>query len=1001
MARYLFVGALLCVLASPATGRAQAGWFDLRVPGAVEGLLLAAGLDAEPVDGSRLTPHLLHRLQKAVAAAEPETLATVSDRDGGDAWSRPGSARLRTYLNAFRVLRARWRAVEQRAGEVSMNAAGERRSRGSLADLLEALGLGLARNRGGSEYRVLLADGGRRSPYEQWLDSILSDAGWSRESIQARLNRGETMPWDPEHFVFSLPVSPGLWRSLLDGSGDASDAGAVQLAPDAAAELLARVIADPVWRRLYGGLAGLDATVVEHLAEHSEVLRRPSAHLAAFLETLARLPRGHRLFVLGAWQDGPDRQSGVDALWRVLERMPGDPAERSRFLDPAAVLRAVMVENDGSPLGPASRDFWNVALRERTVGRRDLDALSSAWEDGPVIDAAFVLGAALGAPPNVGRNRLQALGFLQRVFHDAGPTDVPTTLAVARAFSRHSMLLLSLERMGIRDPEVYTSLLRTASQFSGTGDVPGWSDALLRFQGAVALVERARLARVLPVPAAGDVLVALAALPADRGVTDWLAEHLLPALDLAAQPDFATGAVDRVLLAVLAGVRPGADVSNESLTEWEGLEYRFDREAMQLERFERTRGELYGPSLDAALTVRMQRRRLAAENAAVDDIAAAAGILRAVAIGLETAGRADSGADVRAVTHARRLQTQAAALGEVAERGNRGRLGDIVATLHSISEALAADALRTLVYAVHLAPADGLVDGHLAARHDLGADPSEEAGLRRTPWTAPSGMATTRGWSVQGSLLSLDLALAHLYLPRVSRVLPSGGQRFIDFEDLTYLTQAVALFNPAAVDDAQVAAIADAIRRGRQRVRRLAQDASDIADIAREVGLDPPRYSELELAAVAGAEGLDRLLWRTELFWLGLEGEDWPGRANWGAPATGLDGCLCLRMPLPGDIGIQGTTARPLAFRFADLQLALVEEVDRLVLPASIVGDLLPMATRELLDGARVTHSGDIEALFEYVAELSSSRVEDYVASLVYSGPFYPPGSAANRSSER
>ena len=1002
MVRDLFVGALLCVLALPATGRAQAGWFDLRVPGSLEGLLRAAGLGEEPADVSLLTSHLLHRLQRTAAATGPETPANASGRDSADAWSRPGGARIRSYLNAFRVFRTRWQAVEQRAGQVHLDAARDRRSRGALEDFLEVLGLDLARNRGDNGYQVVLADGGARSPYEQWLDSVFSGAGWSRESVQSRLNQGETLPWDPEHFVFSLPVAPGLWRSFLDGAGRADDAGTAELAADEAAELLARVIADPVWRRLYAGLAALDAAVVEYLAEHPEVLRRPSARLAVLLEMLAQLPRGHQRFVLGAWRDGPDRQSGVDTLWRILERMPDEPAERSMFLDPATVLRAVMVKDDGSPFGPASREFWNVAFRERTVGRRDLDALSSAWEEGPLVDAAFVLGATLGAPPNVGRNRLRALGFLQRVFRDAEPTAAPVALSVARAFGSHSMLLLSLERMGIRDPEVYATLLRTASQFSGTRDVPGWGEALFRFQGGIALVERARLARVLSVPAAGNLLVALAELSADRGVTDWLAERLLPALDLAPQPDFAAGAVERALLAVLAGVvGPDMDASDAALTEWEGLQFRFDREAMQLERLERTRGELQGPSLDAALTVWTQRRRLAGGNAAVEDAAAAAEILRAMAIGLETAGPADAGSDARTVTHARRLQSEAAALGEVAERGNLERLRDIVATLGAISEALAADALRTLVYAVQLAPADGLIDAGLAARHDFGADPTTEAAFRRTPWTTPSGIATTEGWSVQGSLLSLDLALAHLYLPRVSRVLPSGGQRFLALEDLTYLTQAVALFNPAAVNDAQVAGIADAIRRGRQRAARLAEDASGVAALASEVGLAPPRYGELERAAVAGAEGLDRLLRRTELYWLGLQGEDLSGPGNWGAPTTGLDGCLCVRMPLPGDIGSDGNTARPLAFRFADLQLALVEEVDRLALPASIVGDLLPVATRELLDGARVTHSGDIDALFEYVDELSSSRIEDYVASLVYSGPFYPPGSAAGRGAGR
>ena len=996
MTRGPLVGALLCMLALPCTSRAQPGWFDVRLPGSINGLLSAAGLDEEPGEGARLTPYLLRRLQDIDEATRQETPVNVPNGGGADAWARPGSAGIRNYLEAFRILRIRWRVVEQRAGVVSLGAANDRRGREALEEFLEVLGLGLVRNRGDSVYRVVVGDGRGepRPPYVQWLNRIFSGAGWRPESIQSRLNAGEAIVWDPEQFMISLPAPPDLWRSFLNGSGDAADADSAALAGDEALEVLARVIADPIWKRLHDALAALDVSVMENLQEHSEVFRQPSLRLANFLETIARLPRGHQLFVFGAWQDGAERRRGLDALWRLVEGTPTDTEQLPRHLDPAEVLRAVMVGNDGAPRGPASRVFWSMAFRDRAIAQQDLDVASSEWEDGAVIDAAFLLGAIMSVPAHIGRSRLHVLCFAQRVFHEAGREDAPEVLAVARAFGRYSMLMLSIERMGIRDAGVYVTLLRSASRFSGTRNLSGWHDALSRFQGAIALVERARVARALSPAATGDALVALAELPPESGVTEWLAEHLLPVLNLPLQPDFESRATESALLAVLAGEGPGVTASLESSTDWEGLEYRFDRGAMQLERFERTRGELRGPSLDAALTVWMHMRRLERPVAA-EDVAAVAETLLGVAAGLVTSDTGGAGVSARNVAYARRLQSETAALHEVAEELNPGRLRDIVQDLGSIAEALAADALRTLLYTVHLAPAEGLIDGDLAARHDFGADPGTDTALRRTPWTAPRGIATAQGWSVQGSLLSLDLAFAHLYLPRVSRVLPSGGLRFLEEEDVLYLTHAVALFNPAAVSDTQVAGIAGAIRRGRERVERLAEDVTRISDLAQEIRLDPVRQDVLERAASAGVEGLDRLLARVELFWLGLRDADSLELPNWGAPTTGLDGCLCLRVPFPEDLDLHGSTRGRLAFRFADLQFSLAEEVDRLALPASVVRDLLPMATRELLDGARITHAGDIDALLQYVDELDASRIEDYVASLVHSGPFFPPISSA------
>ena len=213
-----------------------------------------------------------------------------------------------------------------------------------------------------------------------------------------------------------------------------------------------------------------------------------------------------------------------------------------------------------------------------------------------------------------------------------------------------------------------------------------------------------------------------------------------------------------------------------------------------------------------------------------------------------------------------------------------------------------------------------------------------------------------------------------------------------------YFAQAVALFDPAAADGGQAASLVDAIRRGRARVRRLAAGAASLADIADAAGLDPARRNDLAWMLRRRPGEVDGFFSRSELLWLGLQEVDGaPGRPppGWGAPAVWPAGCPCTRMPLPDAEDLFRAPAARLASRFADLQLALAEAVDDMALPARIVRDLLPVATREMLDGVQFTFAGRFDALARYVHELPRTRIEDYVAALVGPGrPLRPVGPA-------
>ncbi len=714
---------------------------------------------------------------------------------------------------------------------------------------------------------------------------------------------------------------------------------------------------------------------------------------------------------------------------------PAPPARAqaagSEPLEPAAVLRALTFDESGRLAGPAARDFWERVFRndrvpenpERELGRIDPT---------PLVDAAFVLAATCTGPPEIGRARLRALAFVQRVFREPRVADLPAVLAAARGVVRYPMLMLSTERMGIGDPRVYMSLARAARRFDEITQPLRLRDALSQFQGAVALVERARLAGTLTPDTAGAALLALAAMPMTRegsfdgAVAGWLADQLLPRLGVPRAFSFESNVTDQRLLAALAGASAG----ESPVVDWEGLRYRFDPRLAQFERFLLVRGRLGGNHLDAVLALWALTADLTTGVRAAGDLPplverleASVGGIREPNVGLYVPG-------MRNVPYAELVRPLVEEMREMAGRGRLRGLPRVVERLRYVVDVLVADLLRTLPYVVHLANAYGAaaLGNDIAARHEFGVRIANREDRMRAPWTMPRGRPAppppfhvlgefwiapdedpyTLAWHVYGGLMSLDLALAPLYLSRLSGVIPPAEPAFTVPEE-EHFARGVALFNPAAATPEQVATIAEAVRRGRARVRGLAGDTAAVADVAREIRLSAERRNDFAWVLRNRPHAVDRFFSRSEMFWLGLRGGRPP--AGWGAPAVWLEECLCMRIPAPDAWDLSTSPAGLLASRFAELQLALAEAVDDLALPAPIVADLLPIATRELLDGVRATYAGDVTdaggtypgagealdlrsrrgrfaALVRYVHGLPRSRIEDYVATLV--GPGRP-----------
>src|SRR6185295_7838612 len=108
--------------------------------------------------------------------------------------------------------------------------------------------------------------------------------------------------------------------------------------------------------------------------------------------------------------------------------------------------------------------------------------------------------------------RLDQFAFGQRVFAAADATASPDVLVVLKAFPRFRMLMLTLERIGIRQPAVYAALTRHAQRLSAL-DAERGHMALAQFQGAIALVARLARVRTIDVPTAETLLATLAAVP--------------------------------------------------------------------------------------------------------------------------------------------------------------------------------------------------------------------------------------------------------------------------------------------------------------------------------------------------------------------------------------------------------------------------------------------------------------------------------------------------------
>ena len=270
-----------------------------------------------------------------------------------------------------------------------------------------------------------------------------------------------------------------------------------------------------------------------------DVLGRDGGRLALLYDAVAQMDEETREFALGAWiKDGDDRRARFRDLYRASEAAlaawnPQDRPFSRPLYDAAHVLLLTPAVPGGVPAHPASRPFW-----ERVFASVDLPSTKGELKPekgASLMDAAAIVELVCVTNGTVRRDRAEAWLFGHRVFKDASEAELEHVLVASRGHQRFRVLADTLERIGLSDPAAYAAAMRRAQDIAELGDRARQAAALRVFQGALVLVEHARLARVVDVAFATEAVKTLSGLPFSGGewsggIARWIDETFVPAV---------------------------------------------------------------------------------------------------------------------------------------------------------------------------------------------------------------------------------------------------------------------------------------------------------------------------------------------------------------------------------------------------------------------------------------------------------------------------------------
>ena len=190
-------------------------------------------------------------------------------------------------------------------------------------------------------------------------------------------------------------------------------------------------------------------------------------------------------------------------------------------------------------------------------------------------------------------------------------------VAAVRSFAAYPMLMLTLERMGIRTPSIYAAGAQQAERLTDLDQSRG-SIALAQFQGALALLSRLTRVRTIDAATAERLARDLFASKLSDGryngaITAWMDERVRPA----AIPVPIGGSLDEAVLC-----RPGrpAWTGTPRAIEWEGQPYHVDVGGAELQRLLRVREKQQATRIELVLGLARLARRLSETPAALDTV---------------------------------------------------------------------------------------------------------------------------------------------------------------------------------------------------------------------------------------------------------------------------------------------------------------------------------------------------------------------------------------------
>src|SRR5215472_6606652 len=264
--------------------------------------------------------------------------------------------------------------------------------------------------------------------------------------------------------------------------------------------------ATPLWEAAIGEKMTRPERFIELLFESNE------GRIAYLFDTIGQLDPARRAFALGLWMPNAAQRterfrllatSGVNAFreWH-LRSMPFGRAS----YDLGMLLARADADASGAPASEWRRGFWTRAITGHDA--------SGADEDQP-IDALWLVETIGATDVRQRGERQDQFSFAQRLGHfvatDTDRDRADLQLAI-RSFPRFRMLMVTLERIGVRAPAVYGAAARHAAAL---GAFEGRRGFLLQaqLQGSLALVARAVDVRAVDSADAESLVAKLVAAP--------------------------------------------------------------------------------------------------------------------------------------------------------------------------------------------------------------------------------------------------------------------------------------------------------------------------------------------------------------------------------------------------------------------------------------------------------------------------------------------------------